>query len=696
MQIPRVHSRSLSALLATLFLVLSACGGDDSPNTDAGTRPPDASIPDSGGDAGPPDGGEDSGTPGNEEDSGTHTGTDGGPGPQPEQDAGPTPETDAGPTPGTDAGPTPQTDAGPVPETDAGPTPEPDAGPLDGGPAPEPDAGPLDGGPAPEPDAGPLDGGPAPEPDAGMSTCGDGHRQLSEACDDGNTVSGDGCSASCAEVEPGWVCEQAGQPCVLLPVCGDGQVDGQEVCDDGNTTSNDGCDTSCAVETGWSCPANGGACGAAACGDGILAGQEECEDGNTTSADGCNGSCRLESGYKCPIVGQPCSRTTCGDQVTEGTEQCDDGNNDTGDGCSPLCMREPLCTNGVCESVCGDGVLLPNDTTEECDDGNTRAHDGCSSSCELEPGFQCVITIESPPAQVALPIVYRDFRGYDLPASSSLPRGHIDFENKNGAETGIVKNTLDANGKPAYAKEGQSSLTTHGAAAFAQWFRDTAFVNKPEVGTLILHRQPNGSYIFDNQSFFPLDNLGWVASGQEPLRGDNGNPARPRNFSFTSETRYWFEYKGTEVLDFRGDDDVWVFINRILALDMGGVHGAMSGNVSLSNQATRLGLTPGGIYEVAVFQAERHTTASSYRLTLHDFTTRHTECSALCGNFIVDEGEQCDDGTNNGGYGECAPGCVLGPRCGDHVVQFTSGEECDDGNGQNNDGCSATCKIEIH
>jgi hypothetical protein len=42
-----------------------------------------------------------------------------------------------------------------------------------------------------------------------------------------------------------------------------------------------------------------------------------------------------------------------------------------------------------------------------------------------------------------------------------------------------------------------------------------------------------------------------------------------------------------------------------------------------------LALEVGNVYEVAVFQAERHTCESNYRLTLSNFSRRHSECSAL-------------------------------------------------------------------
>ncbi|MGE6759007.1 DUF4215 domain-containing protein [Corallococcus interemptor] len=551
------------------------------------------------------------------------------------------------------------------------------------------DGGSTDGGDK-QPDGGSYDPGP--------KVCGDGKVQKGEACDDANTVSGDGCKNDCAEVEVGFECPVSGRPCVVATACGNGIVEEGEVCDDRNTASGDGCNADCSVvETGWSCPFQGQRCRAAQCNDGILAGEEECEDGNLTKGDGCSDTCRLEPGYKCDGVGKPCTKTTCGDGVREGTEQCDDKNNDMGDGCSPLCVLEPKCVNGTCEARCGDGVILPGDTTEQCDDGNTRSNDGCSSDCKLEDGFACYNVKGTLPNEVEIPVVYRDFCGANSGCKAPAIL-HPDFNDANGAEQGIVGPkfaALGANGKPVYAKDGVASGTTHGKTAFNQWYVDTLNVNITEVSTLKLKKQANGSYLFDNQTFFPLDSSGWVGQGKENLLTDN--KGTPRNFSFTSETRYWFEFKGNEVLTFLGDDDVWVYINRKLALDLGGVHGATSGTVSLSDAATvsGLGLVKGKIYEVVVFQAERHTSASSYQLTLNNFETQRTVCESTCGNGKVDRGEQCDNGNANGpGYGKCSLSCIWNARCGDGIPQYDFGETCDDGNDVNTDACPNNCQID--
>ena len=56
-----------------------------------------------------------------------------------------------------------------------------------------------------------------------------------------------------------------------------------------------------------------------------------------------------------------------------------------------------------------------------------------------------------------------------------------------------------------------------------------------------------------------------------------------------------------------------------------------------------------------MFQAERQTTGSSYRLTLSGFNAAPSECRPVCGDGIVGIGEECDDGKNAGGYGAVRP-----------------------------------------
>ena len=452
------------------------------------------------------------------------------------------------------------------------------------------------------------------------------------------------------------------------PTCGNSAKDTAESCDDGNAIAGDGCSATCQIEPGWKCDTIGAACVATACGDGIVAGTEDCDDGNTMAGDGCSAICVLESGFQCVLQGKPCTPTVCGDMKKQGTEQCDDGNVRPYDGCSADCTLEPKCSAGTCTAVCGDGVKFPG---EACDDGNTRSGDGCSATCTLEPGFTCSVITSDLPASIDVPIVYRDFQV-----------GHPDFETYNGGlQLGMVAPTLAVDGRPVLSAS-HPQMTSD--ASFFDWYHD-GVNSKTVVSKLTMAKQADDSYLYANTSFFPLDGIGW------------GNTAgQTHNFHFTSELRYYFTFKGGEVLSFLGDDDVYVFINNKLAVDIGGVHGVQPGSVTLDGPtATTLGLTVGGMYELDVFQAERHTTQSNYKLTLRGFVKAKTSCVAICGDGIKTKNEACDDGTNAGGYNKCGPGCVLGPRCGDSVVQTAEGEQCDDGNLVSGDGCSAACKTDV-
>ncbi|HEY5955690.1 MAG TPA: DUF4215 domain-containing protein, partial [Polyangiaceae bacterium] len=569
-----------------------------------------------------------------------------------------------------------------------------------------------------------------PTPGAACKTieyCGDGKVNFvqGETCDDGAKLDLDGCSATC-HVEPGYRCSGAPSQCVNTVVCGDKKILGNETCDDGNVLDGDGCSSACKVEDGFQCALVGISC-QSICGDGKVRGREQCDDNNVVNGDGCSSACTLESppdnesnGWICPTPGAVCTRTTCGNGTPEGSEQCDDGNNDMGDGCSPFCRREPSCpvAGGACSTACGDGILLPIDKVngQECDDGNTVSGDGCSDKCKVESGYACPDEVVAK-TSLLLPIVLRDFKAYNE------TNGHPDFEQfldsdpAKRFEQGIVQNTLDANGKPRHVNATMpNEATTYNASGvltsedyLAEWYRDDPKYNKTILQTLTFNQLAGGVYEFSDSTFFPIDGLGW---GNYTGTGGGGH-----NFHFTSEVRYWFEYRGGETLQFRGDDDVWVFVNRQLAVDLGGVHEVVEGSVVLDaangtgtvceNKAlgcanprtVNLGLTIGSVYEIVVFQAERRTTASNYRLTLGNFAATRSHCSPICGDGIVTATEQCDlgPGKNVGGYGGCLePNCVLGPVCGDGHVDTQYNEICDDGvnsipYGSPQSGCAPGC-----
>lgn len=145
------------------------------------------------------------------------------------------------------------------------------------------------------------------------------------------------------------------------------------------------------------------------------------------------------------------------------------------------------------------------------------------------------------------------------------------------------------------------------AATFAQWYTDVPGVNVTIPGQLPLTETAPGSgvYVFDTDAFFPLDN--------EP-ESFGLTPGQAHNYHFTTEIHVKFKYEAGQKFTFRGDDDLWIFVNGKLALDVGGLHQALTGTIDFDLQAADLGITPGNVYQMDIFHAERQTAASNFRI----------------------------------------------------------------------------------
>ncbi|EFA82368.1 hypothetical protein PPL_04793 [Heterostelium album PN500] len=225
---------------------------------------------------------------------------------------------------------------------------------------------------------------------------------------------------------------------------------------------------------------------------------------------------------------------------------------------------------------------------------------------------------------------------------------------------GLVSKTL-VNGLPAFVGRPLEGAINN-ASTFNSWFVNTPGINIPINTKLTLTRSntDESRYILMDDYFFPIDNKGWdeikLPNGSyqylrytdqwskiswDPQQAYNG---QYHNFHFCLHASASFDYKGNEVFTFKGDDDVWVYVNGQLIVDLGGIHQMENASVDFST----LGIKKGDRCKFDFFYCERHTDRSEIEIeTELEFYCAYKDYCGACqgtGTSCCDAPRDCDDG----------------------------------------------------
>jgi len=260
-------------------------------------------------------------------------------------------------------------------------------------------------------------------------------------------------------------------------------------------------------------------------------------------------------------------------------------------------------------------------------------------ACTAGTAFGQAITL--PPTK-SLYAVIRDVR------DASMAGGHPDFETFSGSRitVNLLEDTLDSEGKPVVRDiegdyvdteytdskgrpimpslfdasrgdvagsmtSGKQMFTSENS--FYSWYHDVPGTNASTTVELVFHRVPGSDrYVFDSNTQEPWASMG--RGGFFPINDELfGNFMYGLNYHFTTELTSAFTYDASteQIFHFTGDDDVWVFIDGRLVVDLGGLHPKKEQYLDLSRLSW---LQDGEDYELKLFHAERHTGHSNFKI----------------------------------------------------------------------------------
>jgi len=418
--------------------------------------------------------------------------------------------------------------------------------------------------------------------------------------------------------------------------------------------------------TGYHRPINAWTSFGGHCGDGALQSDfEECDDGNADDCDACHNDC---------TVAVP---NVCGDGHLCGEEECDDGNALNGDGCNKFCGVDPcwICIGEP--SVCTKGTATQN-----------FSYTGAVVNWTVPATGIC--TIEAYGAQGGATGANVGGLGARMRGDFNLPVGTqlkilIGGQGASGTSGGgggggsfitYTNNTplvvaggggggyystysySSSNAAGVTATTGQSGINASGSTTAG------AGGAGPNGGTRVTNSGGGGGGLAGN-AIGSYGGLSFTNGGAGGSGGGSGNGGFGGGGG-----GYYDEYCTLGCIDYRGSGG-------------GGGYGGGGGGGGAAQGGVGGG---GGSYNAGTNQSNSGGVRSGNGLV-----TITCSC-AVCGDGVVDPGETCDDGQQNGDYDHCSITCTgLGLRCGDGITQGANGEQCDDGNADDCDACHNDC-----